>query len=225
MGAIYDIDNFSATPYDGGVLLSWTAGYGVSVASGSTDCKVTIQYSTDTIPNNVQNTPPFVTRDLGQKQGTQNVLWVPNLTNNQQYWYSLWIYYYDTGMWHGPYNTFATPVSGSFLPWQSGSLSFTKLGTNTRLSPLQQIVSNIIVWLPDSERTRQDVIEQVLKSIAPAHVKLNVFYERYYIACTTTIQFSGSTYDSSVWNVAQGKMVNKLPTIDSSYSGKANIKS
>jgi len=225
MGAIYEIDDFTATPYDGGVLLSWTAGFGTSATSGSIDCKVTIQYSTDTIPNNVQNTPPFVVRDLGQKQGTRNVLWVPNLTNDQLYWYSLWVYYYDTGIWHGPFVTSATPISGSFLPWESGSVSFTKLGTNTRLSPLQQVVSNVIVWLPESEAIREGVIEQALKDIAPAHVKLNVFYERYYIACTTTEQFSGSTYDSRVWTVEQGKMVNKLPTIDSSYSGDANIKS
>jgi hypothetical protein len=223
MGA--EINNFIATPYDSGVVLEWTAGYGASINSGSIDCKVTIQYSTDTIPNNVQNTPPFVVRDLGQKQGTKNILWVPNLTNDQQYWYSLWVYYYDTGMWHGPFTTFATPVSGSFLSWRTGTLSFTKLGTNTRLSPLQQIVSNIIIWLPNSESSRENVIEQALKNIAPAHVKLNIFYEHYYVACTTTEQFSGSTYDPSVWTIEQGKMVNKLPTIDSSYSGHADIKS
>lgn len=224
MGAIYDIDDFTATPHNEGILLSWTAGYGASAMSGSVDCKVTIQYSTDTVPNNYQNNPPFAVRDLGQKQGTQNVLWIPNLTNGQLYWYSLWIYYYDTALWHGPYVTAATPISDSAFPWSSGSLSFSKLGTNTRLSPLQQIVSDIIVWLPESERTRQNVVENALRKLAPAHVQLNVFYEYYYIACTTTTQFSGSTYDSSVWDISNGAVINKLPTIDSSYSGQANIK-
>lgn len=224
--AIFDVNNFNAVPYDGGILLSWTAGYGASTVSGSIDCKVTIQYSTDTIPNNVQNNPPYVTRDLGQKQGTQNVLWHPNLTNGQNYWYSLWIYYYDTGFWHGPYVTSSTPISGSFLPWQSGSISFSKLGTNTKLSPLgKKIVSDIIVWLPESEKERQPVIERALKKVAPAHVQMNVMYERYYIAHTTSAHFSGSAYASNVWQVTRGKITNKLPTIDSSYSGQANIKS
>ena len=221
--AIHDIQDFTAISYDGGILLSWTAGYGASAISGSIDCKVTIQYSTDTIPNNVQNNPPYVTRDLGQNQGTKNILCHSNLVNDQNYWYSLWIYYYDTGMWYGPYITSASPTSGSFISWESGSISFTKLGTNTRLSPRQNINSSVIVWLPKSESDRESVIERALRLVAPAQVKLNIYYERYYVANTTTQQFSGSTFDPEVWNIEEGKMINRISTIDSSYSGEARI--
>lgn len=210
-----------------GVLLKWTAGYSSSgsAASGSTEnCKVTIQYSVDGTPHQVPNTSPYVVRDLVQPQGTNNVLWHPN-TAYVNHYYSAWIYYEDTNQWYGPFNpTPTTPaISGSIEPFTSGSLSFSKLGTNTKLSTRQDIVVDILVWLPEGQDAREPVIEAALESIAPAHTKLNVRYERYYIAQTTTEHFSAAVFDSTVHEARNGMIINKKPTIDSSYSGDANI--
>ncbi len=205
-----------------GVLLKWGTGY-----SGSTgNCKVTIQYSTDGTPHQSPNTPPYVVRDLVQPQGTNNALWHPNTTHVAHY-YSAWIYYENVDRWFGPFNPVPTPtlptVSGSVEPFVSGSLSFSKLGTNTKLSTRQENIVDIIVWLPDGQDEREAPIEEALQSIAPAHTTLNVLYERYYIAQTTTEHFSIADFDSDVHAVRNGMIINKKPTIDSSYSGNANI--
>ena len=207
-----------------GVLLSWEAGYGYS---GSTEnCKVTIQYSIDGTPHQIPNTPPYVVRDLVQQQGTSSVLWHAN-TTHVNYYYSAWIYYEDSDRWLGPFNPAPTPtppaVSGSVEPFVSGSLSFSKLDTNTKLSTRQDIIVDILIWLPEGQDERAPAIEDALQAIAPAHTKLNVMYERYYIAQTTTKHFSVTDFDLDVHEVKNGTIINKKPTIDSSYGGGANI--
>ncbi len=219
------VTNFIATPYDGGTLLSWTAGYGQSGSTSTDMCKVTIQYSTEEFPHNFPNTPPYVTRDLQQLQGTINLLWHPS-TNGINYYYSLFIYYFDSEFWHGAYNPLPTPVmpqSGSGTPFIEGILSYSKLETNTKISPLHEIVVNIIVWLPEDFDDRKSMIEAALNDIKPAHVKLNVMYERYYISTTTSDQFSAGNFSSVTYEVENGTIINKVATIDSSYSGQANI--
>jgi len=219
------VTNFTATPYDGGTLLSWVAGYGQSGSTSTDMCKVTIQYSTEGFPHNFPNTPPYAARDLQQSQGTRNLLWHPG-TNGIKYYYSLFIYYFDSNFWHGAYNPLPTPVtpqSGLGIPFTEGTLSYSKLETNTKISPLHEVVVNIIVWLPEDFNDRKPVIEAALNAIKPAHVKLNVMYEQYYIATTTSEQFSGSSFDSTVYKVENGTIINKAATIDSSYSGQANI--
>jgi len=218
--------NFSAQASGSasGVLLSWLAGYGYS---GSTEnCKVTIQYSTDGTPHQAPNTPPYVVRDLVQQQGTNNILWHPN-TAHVNHYYSAWIYYEDSNRWLGPFNPTPTPtppaISGSVEPFISGSLSFSKLETNTKVATRQDIIVDVLIWLPEGQDGRASVIEAALQAVAPAHTKLNVMYERYYIAQTTTEQFSIAEFDSDVHEVRNGMIINKKPTIDSSYSGNANI--
>ncbi|KKL58893.1 hypothetical protein LCGC14_2220790 [marine sediment metagenome] len=203
-----------------GVLLKWDT-------SGSIgNCKVTIQYSIDGTPHQVSNTPPYVVRDLVQLQGASNALWHPNTTHVNHY-YSAWIYYEDSNRWYGPFNPTPTPtppaVSGSTEPFVSGSLSFSKLDTNTKLSTRQDIIVDVLVWLPEGQDERAPSIEAALQAVAPAHTKLNVLYERYYIAQTTTAHFSVADFDPVVHEVRNGMIVNKTPTIDSSYGGNANI--
>lgn len=219
------VTNFTATSYNGGTLLAWTAGYGQSDSTSADMCKVTIQYSTEGFPHNFPNTPPYVIRDLQQPQGTYNLLWHPGV-NETVYYHSLFIYYFDSGFWHGAYNPSPTPVtpqSGSGTPFTEGTLSCSKLGTNAKISPLHEVVANVIVWLPEDFDERKPEIEAALNAVKPAHVQLNVLYERYYIATTTTVQFSSGSFDSTVYRVENGTIINKIATIDSSYSGQADI--
>jgi len=214
-----------ATPGDtSGILLSWQAGSG-SIES-TENCKITIQYSTDGAPHQEPNTPPYVVRDLVQQQGTNNVLWHSN-TSRINYYYSAWIYYEDSNRWFGPFNPTPTPtlpaVSGSVEPFTNGSLSFSKVDKNTKLSTRQDIIVDVLIWLPEGQDERAPSIEAALQSVAPSHTKLNVMYERYYIAQTTTEHFSVAEFDSDVHEVRNGMIINKKPTIDSSYSGNANI--
>lgn len=202
-----------------GTILSWYAG--PSHSGSTSNCKVTIQYSTDGIPHLVPNTPPYVVRDLVQRQGTSNVLWHSH--DLQVDYYSMWIFYEDTHRWLGPYVLTPSAASGSTEPFTSGSISFSKLGTNTKLSTRQDIVVDIIVWLPENQMKRAPALEAALQLVAPAHTKLNVLYEHYYIAQTTTEQFNSATFDPNVYEVKNGTIINKKPTIDSSYSGDANI--
>jgi len=224
------INNFTAQMLGDatGTLLQWDVGRACPTCSDSTagDCKITIQYSTDGTPHQTPNTPPYVVRDLVQPQCIQRALWHPN-TSHVNYYYSAWIYYEVTNQWLGPFNPAITPtlpaVLGSIEPFASGSLSFTKLGTNTKLSTRQDIIADIIVWLPESQSEREPSIEAAMQAVAPAHTKLNVMYEQYYIAQTTTEQFSIADYDATVHTIRNGMIVNRKATIDSSYDGLATI--
>jgi len=223
---MYNPTNFIITPYDGGVLLQWTAGRGFSGSTTSSKCKVTVQYSTDGFNYTILNTPPYVVRDLVQYQGTNNVLYHPNLINGTPYYYSLFIFYEDTQFWYGPYyptpqSTIPQPTLGS--PFVSGSISFSKLETNTRINPLHEIVADVIVWLPFSRSGSAQSIEDTLNLIKPTHVKLNVLYEHYYVAHTTSAQFNRCIFNTDSFTVSKGTIKNKVATIDSSYSGRAKI--
>lgn len=211
-----------------GTLLQWDLGRSCPTCSGSSaaTCKVTIQYSTDGTPHQAPNTPPYVVRDMIQSQCTQRALWHPNTTHTNHY-YSAWVYYDTFNRWIGPYNPSVTPTLpaalGSIEPFHSGSLSYTKLGTNTKLAARQDIMSDVIVWLPESQDGRAPAIEAAMQAISPAHTKLNVMYERYYVAQTTTDQFNESDIDITVYDIRNGIIVNKKATIDSSYGGQADI--
>jgi len=219
------VTDFTSTPYNGGVLLEWTSGFGQSGSIATDMCQVTIQYSTETFPHNFPNTPPYAVRDLQQPQGTRNLLWHPCI-NSVDYYYSLFIYYFDSGFWHGAYNpspTPVTPLASLSTPFTNSTASYSKLETNTKLSPMHEVVTDIIVWLPEDSDDRKSLIEATLNELKPAHVKLRVLYEKYYIAATTSDQFSGSSFDSTIYKVEKGTIINKVPTIDSSYSGQSNI--
>ena len=211
-----------------GTLLQWDLGRSCPTCSGDSaaTCKVTIQYSTDGTPHQAPNTPPYVVRDMIQPQCTQRALWHPNTTHTNHY-YSAWVYYDTFNRWMGPYNPSVTPtlpaLSGSIEPFHSGSLSYTKLGTNTKLAARQDIVTDVIVWLPESQDGRAPAIDAALQAISPAHSKLTVLYERYYVAQTTTDQFNESDIDATVYDIRNGMIVNKKATIDSSYGGQADI--
>jgi len=220
------IYNFTALALgnSSGTLLQWATGYAYSGSTGR--CKVVIQYSTDGAPHQIPNTPPYVIRDLVQQSGTPNILWHPNIAH-VDHCYSAWVYYEDSDQWYGAFNPTPTPTPPATLesvePFVSGSLTFSKLGTNTKLSTRQDIAVDIIVWLPEGQDTRKSSIEAALKLIAPAHTKLNILYERYYIAQTTTEHFNASQLDINVYKIENGTIVNKVPTIDSSYSGNTDI--
>lgn len=223
---IYDVTDFTVTSLDSLALLQWTTGFGNSNSTVNDRCKVTVQYSTEGYPKLVANIAPYVVRDLVQYQGTVNFLWHPNLKNNIRYYYTLYIYYYDTGYWKGPYTPspgYSLPQKGIFDAFTHAKVSFSKLGTNTRISPLHEVVVDIIVWLPDGCSDRESSIEAVLNRIKPAHVKLNIKYERYYIAQTTTVQLSCATFHPGIYKVEKGTLMNQVATIDSSFSGNTEI--
>jgi len=219
------VTNFTAAAYDSGVLLAWTSGYGQSGSAATDMCKVTIQYSDENFPHNFPNTPPYAVRDLQQPQGTYNLLWHP-CENDTEYYYSLFIYYFDSGFWHGAYNPLPTPVTPQAVigaPFTEGILSYSKLEANTKISSAREIAVDIIVWLPEDSDGRKSMIEATLNDIKPAHVKLRILYERYYIAATTSNQFNASNFNSAVYKVEDGAIINKVATIDSSCSGQSNI--
>lgn len=219
------VTDFTAVPHDGGVLLEWISGFG-QVGSTSEDmCKITIQYSTENFPHDFPNTPPYAVRDLQQPQGTHNLLWHP-CKNDIKYYYSLFIYYFDSGFWHGAYNpspATVIPQASIGTPFTEGTLSYSKLETNTKISPIRETVVDIIVWLPEDSDERKSIIEATLNKIKPAHVKLQIKYEYYYIATTTSDQFNASNLDSTVYKIENGTIVNKIATIDSAHSGQSNI--
>lgn len=226
MANIYDVTNFVATPYDGGVLLRWDAGQGMSGSSVNDLCKVTIQYGNQPMLYDIPNTPPYVVRDLGQHQLSPNFAYHKNLVNGLPYYYALYIYYPDSRLWHGPYKSnpvFVTPATSYGIPFSSGSLSYSKLGINTRLSPLNDNVVEVLVWLPISLSDRKPSIENALDEVKPAHIQLTVGYEHFYVAHTTTQQFSGSQFDDSVYTISNGTVMNVRPTIDSSFGGSTGI--
>ena len=199
----------------------------VEVSSTTSDkCKVTIQYSNSPLLYNIPNTPPYVVRDLGQYQFAQNFVYHRNLVDGLPYYYALFIYYEDSKMWYGPYKSapvFVTPLVSKGIPFSSGSLSYSKLGINTRISPLQDNVVEVLVWLPISLSDRQPAVEAALNDVRPAHIELKVGYEHFYIAHTTTQQFSGSMCAKNIYEIVNGTMTNTRPTIDSSFDGTTGI--
>lgn len=218
------MQNFTAEMFRTGTLLMWDNLDPASTANG----KITIQYSTEGVPHLYPNTPPYVVRDLVQPQSAANVLWHAN-TEHVTHWYSAWVYYEDSDRWFGPFSPDPTPTPapdispGLVDPFTLGSLSFSKLGTNTKLATRQDIIVDVLVWLPESQSDREGAIEAALQLVAPAHTKLNVMYERYYIAQTTTDHFNSANIDLDVYKISNGTIINKKPTIDSSYSGRADI--
>ena len=215
---------FSAIPYDAGVLLEWNPGYGTSTSTSSNLVEITIQYSETADANVVQNTPPYAVRMLRQPQGENNVLFHPYLRNGTTYTYSIFAHYLDTGAWEGPIvSNSVIPVSGLDSPCISGSLSFSKLETNTILTSNKDSRTELVVWLSENQQTRRDLLEQSLTDLKPAHTRITVSYENYYVADTTTSQFTSGFYDTTTYTVEEGTIKLLVPTIDSSFSGKTLI--
>ena len=223
--AIYTPDTITVASQE----LRFTELEAYATTSGSTTsdlCKVTIQYSNDPLLYNIPNTPPYAVRDLGQHQLSPNFVYHKNLVDGLPYYYSLFIYYPDSKLWHGPYKSnpvFVTPTVNLGIPFASGSLSYSKLGINTRVSPLNDNVVEVLVWLPISLSDRQPAVTAALNEIKPAHVVLKVGYEHFYVAHTTTQQFSGSLYAKNVYSIVNGTVTNMRPTIDSSFDGVMGI--
>ena len=109
------------------------------------------------------------------------------------------------------------------------TITFSKLGSNTRLyDKLEKcFAAIIIIWLPQGQSGRKPAIEKALNDMKPAHVNLNVDYENYYTAQTTTEQLSSgssssfpySSYDHNVFLVEYGAVKSLVPTINASFSG------
>lgn len=218
------INSFTATAYDSGVLLKWNAGASTTPGTSTDMCEITIQYSDSGFPNMVENTPPYVVRELQQFQLADHSLWHPNLINGTSYIYTIYIHYMDTGVWAPPIISPAvTPQIGLSAPFESGSLSFSKLGTNTKLLSVQDSLVEIVAWLPDGYADRKVALESVVDQLKPSHVRVNIIYEPYYIAQTTTVQFTSGSYDSDTYVIENGTIKNKVATIDSGFSGQRTI--
>ena len=218
------IKGFSAEPYDSGVILKWDPGAGSATSTTNSICEVSVQYSENGVANVIPNTPPYVVRDFRQTQLTKATYWHPNLINDNQYIYSLFVHYLDTGAWTGP-QVFGpiTPSAELSPPFESGSLSFSKLGVNTILTSSKENVVDIVIWLPESQVSRKPLIETIIDEFKPAHTVANILYEPFYIAQTTTEQFQSGSYASGSFNVENGTITNKVPTIDHSFSGTRTI--
>ena len=176
-------------------------------------CEITIQYTTSDVPNVIPNTPPYVVRNLRQNQLTNNALWHPNLKNDTPYTYSIFVHYLDTGEWQGPLlSPPVTPLATLSTPLTSVSGSFSKLGTNTRLQSVQDSMTEIVVWMADSQESNKTKLEEVVKKIAPAHVRVNIVYEPYYVAHTTTDQFTTGDYNSGSYTITEGTIKITPPT-------------
>ena len=219
------VTNFIATPYDSGVLLSWVAGKGLADSTAAENCKVTIQYSNNGVIHINPNTPPYVVRDLEGPQTRLNMVYHRGLFNGVPYYYTLFITYEDTGQSYGPFtlSSTVTPVSGTYL-FHSGSVSYTKLGTNTR-TPGGGSVSRteVIVWLFPDQEARKPAIESAIRSVSPSHTTVDIIYEPWYVAHTTTAQFQSLVFDPTVYEIKNGVIRNIVPTIDSSYNGTPQI--
>ena len=177
-----------------------------------------------TVPSIVPNTPPYVVRELQQPQKHNNVLYHPNLLNGETYRYAIFVHYMDTGMWEGPIvSQSVTPTIGVKSPLVSGSISFTKLASNTRLVGSRDSMTEVVVWLADNQTKRKPELEAVMRQLKPSHVRMNIVYEPYYIAQTTSTQFAAGLYDSDSYEIRDGALVNKVATIDYSFSGKREI--
>jgi len=220
------IFNFTATPYNAGVLLTWDVSKGDTNSTSSDICHVTIQYSTNGIPSLIPNTPPYVVRDLEQSQLSSNSFWHPHLLNGTPYTYTGFVVYGDTYLVKGPTTVGpVTPMDASTYsaPFHSGSLSFSKLGTNTILTGDKDNKAEIIIWLPKSQEDQKPYIENMLQEVKPAHTRFSVVYEPYYIAYTTSAQFLSGSYSSDTYEVTGGCIKNKVATIDASFSGQTLI--
>lgn len=154
-----------------------------------------------------------------------------NLENNVNYYYSLFSVYSDGSVpipvitHYGPYTTGpSTPSSGSQF-FNDVLITFTKLGKNTRLYSREQKfnTADLIIWLPAGQEERKPAIIEALRQIKPAHTMLRIYWEAYYVAHTTTTQFSSGSFDTDVHKVENGTIINKVPTIDSSFSGEASV--
>lgn len=128
------------------------------------------------------------------------------------------------------------PITSPPHNFSSGSVyitTFSKLGKNTRLYDKQEgkFSADIIIWLSEPQSERKPAIEKALNDIKPSHVDLRTYYENYYSAVTTTQQLSSgssgsfpySSYDSDVFTVSQGAIINLIPTIDSAFSGSTTV--
>jgi len=197
-------------------LLTWTA------PSNSDDWifqYTQIRRRTDTFPISISD-GMFVTN----VSGSGKVYHVDTgLENDESYYYSLFSVY-NSGS-YGPYTLGpATPSSANQF-FNDVLITFTKLGTNTRLYSREQRfnVVDLIIWLPSGQEERKTAIQTALKNIKPAHTLLRVFWESCYVAQTTTAQFMLGSYDSDVYTIENGTIINKVPTIDSSFSGDTTL--
>lgn len=218
------ITSFLAEAHDGGVLLIWNPGAASSTSSVDDICEVSIQYSNNGVPNITPGTPRFVVRDFRRAQLTNASYWHPNLVNDKTYIYSLFVHYLDTGHWEGPQVSLPViPSAALGTPFESGSLSFSKLGVNTKLTSSKENTVDVVVWLSESQVARQSLVESIIGKIKPVHAIVNVLYEPFYIAHTTTEQFQSGSYASGSFDILNGTITNAVPTIDYSFSGTGTV--
>ncbi len=230
---------FTATAYDSAIVLNWFAGAGSPESTPDQVCEVTIQYHDsdisspdfnvlrkiwkNSLTHRIPNTPPYVVRELQQPQMTNNLFYHPGLVNDHIYSYSIFVHYMDTGVWEGPTIASAIPLVGLSSPLVSGSLSYSKLSTNTKLRNTSNSLVSTVVWLSEDQEDQKTEIESVINQLKPAHVQSVVAYEPYYIAQTTAVQFNAGSYASGSYSIVDSTLINKIPTIDYSFSGKPEI--
>lgn len=231
---------FSAEAYDSAVLLRWFAGAGSPESTPDEVCEVTIQYHDSDVSSRdfselyetwresikyvIPNTPPYVVRELQQPQMTNNLFYHPGLVNGNIYNYSIFIHYMDTGVWEGPMISVPViPKLGLRAPLVSGSLSHSKLATNTKLRSGKDSLVETVVWLSDDQADQKPELEAVIRQLKPAHVRTTIVYEPYYVAHTTATQFASGSYALGSYEIVDSTLINKVPTIDYSFSGKREI--
>ncbi len=226
--AEYDITNLTGTPGNIINLLTWTSPTSFTWGPITYNFEyVHVRYAMDAPPSNRSKG-----NWLTNVSGSGDVYTVHNnIINETSYYYSLFSVYQASSppgappIYYGPYSIGPlTPVSGAQF-FTDVRTSFSKLEANTRLYDRAEKIytTDLIIWLPAGQEQRKQAIIQSLNKIKPAHTEIRVFWESYYVAHTTTEQFASASFDPDVYEVRNGTLINKVPTIDASFGGDISI--
>jgi len=219
--ALYDVTNLSVLPGNLLALVLWDAPANI----GSAMFRYTmVRYATDAFPDSISDGYLLENVSGSGEQGAVH----SNIENGTSYYYSLFsVYEVGSGSYtyYGPYSTGPVVPDSSEQFFTELEVSFTKLGFNTKLYGAAQkyYTTDMIVWLASGMDEYKESIIDFLNSVKPAHTKIRIFWEPYYAALTTTEQLSALSFDSSVYIVENGTLINSVPTIDSSFDGLASL--
>ena len=188
-----------------------------------------IRYNTIACPSDTSD-GYFLTNISGSGK---NVHTIHNyIENNNTYCYSLFtlyqhplfpiipVSYYFGPYWVGP---LIPQSSKQFLT--DYNLSFSKLEKNTKLYTRSDKIftTDLVIWLANGQIQKRAAIINTLRKVKPAHTKIRVFWEPYYTAHTTDVHFSEAVFDSNIFYVSNGSLINKTATIDSSFDGDTTL--
>jgi hypothetical protein len=224
MGNIYSLPsiNLNVIPGNQCVLFTWDNML-------SDDAPITeaigflIRYRYDTTP--IHTTDGHLAIEYYFSSGSRNYYIHKNIENGVPLYYRLWPISPD-GTYGSLPSTLASQTPLSNLQFfEDLDVSYTKLNTNTRIYSRNErlYTADVVMWLNLGQEERKQVIINSLKNMKPAHTVLKVRWEPYYVAQTTTAQFQSGTFDSNVYTIVSGSIINKLPTIDASFGGYTTI--